>query len=40
MKEVMPQQVANAGDVRFVFVLFFFFNKIETKTERTKPIRK
>ena len=38
MKEVMPQQVANAGDVRFVF--FFFFNKIETKTEKTKPIRK
>lgn len=36
MKEVMPQQVANAGDVRFVL----FFNKIETKTERTKPIRK
>lgn len=36
MKELVPQQVANAGGVRFVF------NKIETKTKtkRTKPIRK
>lgn len=34
MKELVPQQVANAGGVRFVF------NKVETKTKRTKPIRK
>lgn len=34
MKELVPQQVANAGGVRFDF------NRIETKTKRTKPIRK
>lgn len=34
MKEVGSQQVANAGGVRFVF------KRIETKTKRTKAIRK
>lgn len=33
MKGLVPQQVANAGGVRFVF---FFFKGIETKTKRTK----
>lgn len=38
MKEVMPQQVANAGDVRFVFVLFFFLIKLKQKQKEQNPL--
>lgn len=36
MKEVMPQQVANAGDVRFV--LFCFLIKLKQKQKEQNPL--